>query len=264
MPLTELLAIMSRLRDPKTGCPWDVEQTFETIAPHTIEEAYEVREAISNKDYDNLKDELGDLLFQIVFHSKIAEDSKLFCFEDVVQNICTKMIKRHPHVFGDAKIETVNEQLDSWEDLKAKEREVQSANQLEPLSALDGVSVAYPALLRAEKLQKRAARVGFDWKEIEPVFNKLDEEVSELTDVLNGNCDKLRLEEELGDILFTCVNIARHLSIDPETALHKANKKFTQRFQHVETLLKEEMNINPENADFAELEERWARAKQIK
>tara|TARA_B100000575_G_scaffold211830_1_gene172787 strand:- start:137 stop:661 length:525 start_codon:yes stop_codon:yes gene_type:complete len=174
------------------------------------------------------------------------------------------MIKRHPHVFGDAKIETVNEQLGSWEDIKAKERELQSERQLEPLSALGGVSVAYPALLRAEKLQKRAARVGFDWKEIEPVFNKLDEEVSELTDVLNGNCDKLRLEEELGDILFTCVNIARHININPETALHKANKKFTQRFQHVETLLREEMNIKPENADFVELEERWSRAKQIK
>jgi len=264
MPMNDLLAIMSRLRDPKTGCPWDVEQTFETIAPYTIEEAYEVREAISNNDYENLKDELGDLLLQIVFHSKIAEESKLFCFEDVVQNICTKMIKRHPHVFGDAKIETVNEQLGSWEDIKAKERELQSERQLEPLSALGGVSVAYPALLRAEKLQKRAARVGFDWKEIEPVFNKLDEEVSELTDVLNGNCDKLRLEEELGDILFTCVNIARHININPETALHKANKKFTQRFQHVETLLREEMNLKPENADFVELEERWTRAKQIK
>ena len=264
MPMNDLLALMSRLRDPKTGCPWDVEQTFETIAPYTIEEAYEVREAISNNDYDNLKDELGDLLLQIVFHSKIAEESKLFCFEDVVQNICTKMVERHPHVFGDAKIETVNEQLESWEDIKAKERENRSESQSEPLSALSGVSVAYPALLRAEKLQKRAARVGFDWKKIEPVLNKLDEEVSELNEVLNGNCDKLRREEELGDILFTCVNIARHINVDPETALHKANKKFIQRFQHVETLLKEEINKKPEKADLADLEERWTRAKQIK
>lgn len=264
MPMNDLLALMSRLRDPKTGCPWDVEQTFETIAPYTIEEAYEVREAISNNDYDNLKDELGDLLLQIVFHSKIAEESKLFCFEDVVQNICTKIVERHPHVFGDAKIETVNEQLESWEDIKAKERENRSKSQSEPLSALGGVSIAYPALLRAEKLQKRAARVGFDWKKIEPVLNKLDEEVSELNEVLNGNCDKLRLEEELGDILFTCVNIARHINVDPETALHKANKKFIQRFQHVEKLLKEEVNKKPENADLADLEERWTRAKQIK
>ena len=264
MPINNLLEIMSRLRDPINGCPWDVEQTFETIAPYTIEEAYEVREAISNNDYDNLKDELGDLLLQVVFQSQIAEESKLFCFEDVVESICTKMVKRHPHVFGSAKIRSADEQLTSWEDIKAKEREVQSENQTDSGSALNGVSVAYPALLRAEKLQRRAARVGFDWKETGPVLNKLDEEVSELKEVLSGACDKLQLEEELGDILFTCVNIARHLNIDPETALHKANKKFTQRFQQVEKLLKSEMNKKPENADFSELEERWTRAKKIK
>tara|TARA_Y100001968_G_scaffold331519_1_gene386453 strand:- start:652 stop:1446 length:795 start_codon:yes stop_codon:yes gene_type:complete len=263
MPMNDLLEIMSRLRDPKDGCPWDIEQTFETIAPYTIEEAYEVREAISNNDHDSLKDELGDLLLQIVFHSKIAEELQLFCFEEVVENICKKMVKRHPHVFGDAMIETANEQLASWEDIKAKEREIKSANQSESLSALDGVSVAYPALLRAEKLQKRAARVGFDWKETGPVLNKLYEEVSELKEVLNGNCDRPRLEEELGDILFTCVNIARHINIDPESALHKANKKFTKRFHHVEALLKEEMNLKPENADFSELEKKWTLAKEI-
>ena len=224
---------MSRLRDPKNGCPWDIEQTFETIAPYTIEEAYEVREAISNNDYDNLKDELGDLLLQIVFHSKIAEELQLFCFDEVVESICEKMVERHPHVFGDEKIETADEQLASWEDIKAKEREIKSDNQSESLSALSGVSVAYPALLRAEKLQKRAARVGFDWKETEPVLNKLDEEVSELKEVLNGNCEKLSLEEELGDILFTCVNIARHINIDPETALHKANKNSPKDFNRL-------------------------------
>ena len=207
---------------------------------------------------------MGDLLLQIAFHSKIAEELKLFGFEDVVESICKKMVERHPHVFGDTKIETANEQLASWEDIKAKEREIKSENQLEPLSALDGVSVAYPALLRAEKLQKRAARVGFDWKETRPILNKLDEEVSELKEVLNSNCDRVRLEEELGDILFTCVNIARHINIDPEAALNKANKKFTQRFQRVEALLKEEMNIKPENADFTELEKRWTQAKKIK
>ena len=264
MPMNDLLKIMSRLRDPKKGCPWDIEQTFETIAHYTIEEAYEVCEAITNNDHNSLKDELGDLLLQIAFHSKIAEESKLFCFEDVVESICKKMVERHPHVFGDTKIETASEQLASWEDIKAKEREIRSENQLEPLSALDGVSVAYPALLRAEKLQKRAARVGFDWKETRPVLNKLDEEVSELKEVLNSNCDRVRLEEELGDILFTCVNIARHINIDPEAALHKANKKFIQRFQRVESLLKEEMNIKPENADFTELEKRWTQAKKIK
>ena len=264
MSMNNLLEIMSRLRDPKNGCPWDIEQTFETIAPFTIEEAYEVHEAISNHNYDNLKDELGDLLLQIVFHSKIAEELQLFCFDEVVESICEKMVERHPHVFGHEKIKTVDEQLASWEDIKAKERETKSENQSELLSALSGVSVAYPALLRAEKLQKRAARVGFDWKETEPVLNKLDEEVSELKEVLNENCEKSRLEEELGDILFTCVNLARHINIDPETALHKANRKFIQRFQHVETLLKKEMNIKPENADFSELEERWKRAKKVK
>ena len=264
MSMNNLLEIMSRLRDPKNGCPWDIEQTFETIAPFTIEEAYEVHEAISNNNYDNLKDELGDLLLQIVFHSKIAEELQLFCFDEVVESICEKMVERHPHVFGHEKIKTVDEQLASWEDIKAKERETKSENQSELLSALSGVSVAYPALLRAEKLQKRAARVGFDWKETEPVLNKLDEEVSELKEVLNENCEKSRLEDELGDILFTCVNLARHINIDPETALHKANRKFIQRFQHVETLLKNELNIKPENADFSELEERWKRAKKIK
>tara|TARA_B100001248_G_scaffold71150_1_gene50384 strand:+ start:210 stop:1022 length:813 start_codon:yes stop_codon:yes gene_type:complete len=262
--MNNLLEIMSRLRDPKNGCPWDIEQTFETIAPFTIEEAYEVHEAISNKNYNNLKDELGDLLLQIVFHSKIAEELQLFCFDEVVESICEKMVERHPHVFGHEKIETADEQLASWEDIKAKEREIKSENQSESLSALSGVSVAYPALLRAEKLQKRAARVGFDWKETAPVLNKLDEEVSELKEVLNENCEKFRLEEELGDILFTCVNLARHINIDPETALHKANRKFIQRFQHVETLLKKEMNIKPENADFSELEGRWKRAKKMK
>ena len=264
MSMNNLLEIMSRLRDPKNGCPWDIEQTFETIAPFTIEEAYEVHEAISNNNYDNLKDELGDLLLQIVFHSKIAEELQLFCFDEVVESICEKMVERHPHVFGHEKIKTVDEQLASWEDIKAKERETKSENQSELLSALSGVSVAYPALLRAEKLQKRAARVGFDWKETEPVLNKLDEEVSELKEVLNENCEKSRLEEELGDILFTCVNLARHINIDPETALHKANRKFIQRFQHVETLLKNELNIKPENADFSELEARWKRAKKVK
>ena len=264
MTMNNLLEIMSRLRDPKNGCPWDIEQTFETIAPFTIEEAYEVHEAISNNNYDNLKDELGDLLLQIVFHSKIAEELQLFCFDEVVESICEKMVERHPHVFGHEKIKTVDEQLASWEDIKAKERETKSENQSELLSALSGVSVAYPALLRAEKLQKRAARVGFDWKETEPVLNKLDEEVSELKEVLNENCEKSCLEEELGDILFTCVNLARHINIDPETALHKANRKFIQRFQHVETLLRNELNIKPENADFSELEDRWKRTKKIK
>ena len=263
MPINDLLKIMAQLRDPNDGCPWDIEQTFDSIAPCAIEEAYEVREAITNQDYKGLKDELGDLLLQVVFHSQIAHESKIFNFDEVVDGICKKMIDRHPHVFGNAKIDTADEQLNSWEDIKAEERANKLNMDSNSLSALDGVSVAYPALLRAEKLQKRAARVGFDWKETEPVLNKLDEEICELKEALSNDFDKDQLEEELGDILFSCVNIARHLKLDAETALHKANRKFTKRFQFIEKSLKEELNIKPENADFSDLENRWVRAKTI-
>ena len=263
MPIDNLLKIMAQLRDPDKGCPWDIDQTFETIAPYALEEAYEVVEAITNKDYENLRDELGDLLLQVVFHSQIAKESNLFNFEEVIDSICVKMINRHPHVFGNADINTSNEQLSSWEAIKAEERAKKTNKDSNPSSALDGVSIAYPALLRAEKLQKRAARVGFDWKDTEPVFSKLDEEICELKDALNNDFDKAQLEEELGDILFSCVNIARHLKLDAEAALNKANRKFTKRFQFIENSLKEELNIKPENADFAELENRWERAKAI-
>ena len=263
MPINDLLKIMAQLRDPNDGCPWDIEQTFDSIAPCTIEEAYEVREAIANQDYKGLKDELGDLLLQVVFHSQIADESKIFNFDEVVDGICKKMVERHPHVFGNAEINTADEQLNSWEDIKSEERASKLNMDPNSLSALDGVSVAYPALLRAEKLQKRAARVGFDWKETEPVLNKLDEEICELKEALSNDFDKDQLEEELGDILFSCVNIARHLKLDAETALHKANRKFTKRFQFIEKSLKEELNIKPENADFSDLENRWVRAKTI-
>ncbi len=263
MPINDLLKIMAQLRDPNNGCPWDLEQTFDSIAPCAIEEAYEVREAITDQDYKALKDELGDLLLQVVFHSQIADESKIFNFDEVVDGICKKMIDRHPHVFGNAKIDTAADQLNSWEAIKAEERANKLSMDSNSLSALDGVSVAYPALLRAEKLQKRAARVGFDWKETEPVLNKLDEEICELKEALNNDFDKDQLEEELGDILFSCVNIARHLKLDAETALHKANRKFTKRFQFIEKSLKEELNIKPENADFSDLENRWVRAKAI-
>ena len=263
MSITNLLEIMSQLRDPDTGCPWDIEQTFDTIAPYTIEEAYEVREAITNKDYHSLKEELGDLLLQVVFHSQIAHESDIFCFNDVVDTICNKMVERHPHVFGDAKIDTADEQLSSWEELKAKEREKKLDKESNSLSELDGVSVTYPALLRAEKLQKRAARVGFDWNDTASVLTKLDEEIYEFKEVVNNGCGQDRLEEELGDILFTCVNIARHLKLDADTVLHKANQKFIKRFQFIEKSLKSELNIKPENADSLDLEHRWARAKML-
>ena len=263
MPINDLLKIMAQLRDPNDGCPWDIEQTFDSIAPCAIEEAYEVREAVTNQDYNGLRDELGDLLLQVVFHSQIADESKIFNFDEVVDGICKKMVDRHPHVFGNAEINTADEQLNSWEDIKSEERANKLNMDPNSLSALDGVSVAYPALLRAEKLQKRAARVGFDWKETEPVLNKLDEEICELKEALSNDFDKDQLEEELGDILFSCVNIARHLKLDAETALHKANRKFTKRFQFIEKSLKEELNIKPENADFSDLENRWVRAKTI-
>jgi len=263
MPIDNLLKIMVQLRDPTKGCPWDIDQTFETIAPYALEEAYEVVEAITNKDYENLRDELGDLLLQVVFHSQIAKESNLFNFEEVIDSICVKMINRHPHVFGNADITTSDEQLSSWETIKAEERAKKSNENSNSTSALDGVSVAYPALLRAQKLQKRAARVGFDWKYTEPVLSKLDEEICELKEALDNDLDKAQLEEELGDILFSCVNIARHLKLDAETALNKANRKFTKRFQFIEKSLKEELNIKPESADFSDLENRWIRAKTI-
>jgi len=265
VPIDKLLQIMSQLRHPQDGCPWDVEQSFESIAPYTIEEAYEVQEAISNGDYESLRDELGDLLLQVVFHSQIAKEAKLFTFDEVVDRICRKMIDRHPHVFGDAKIESAEEQLSSWEHIKAKEREEKSKTSPIKRSALDGVSLAYPALLRAQKLQKRAARVGFDWQSVESVLDKLDEEIIELKEVLEdtSGSDDTRTEEELGDILFTCVNIARHLNIDSETALYKANRKFSKRFKFIEKSLKEELNVKLEDADVSDLEERWERAKTI-
>ena len=265
MSIDKLLQIMSQLRHPEDGCPWDVEQNFESIAPYTIEEAYEVQEAVTNGDYENLKEELGDLLLQVVFHSQIAKEAELFAFDEVVDSICRKMIDRHPHVFGDAKIKNADEQLSSWEYLKAKERQKSLKNSSIEGSALDGVSLAYPALLRAQKLQKRAARVGFDWEDVGTVLDKLDEEVIELKEVLtstNGS-GSVRVEEELGDILFTCVNIARHMKVDPETALYKANRKFFKRFKIVENLLKEELNLKPEQAEFSDLEDRWERAKII-
>ncbi|MBH67292.1 MAG: nucleoside triphosphate pyrophosphohydrolase, partial [Rhodospirillaceae bacterium] len=204
MRIDKLLEIMSKLRNPETGCPWDVVQTFETIAPYTLEEAYEVREAISNGDYDNLRDELGDLLLQVVFHSQIASEANLFTFDQVVESVSKKMIDRHPHVFGNKQISTVVDQLNSWEEIKAKERELKEPTGSNSVSAIDGVSAAYPALLRAEKLQKRAARVGFDWNELGTVLDKLEEEILELKEALdiNDSSRAARLEEELGDILF--------------------------------------------------------------
>lgn len=221
-PLDRLLTVMARLRDPATGCPWDVEQTFATIAPYTIEEAYEVADACERGDMAALKDELGDLLLQVVFHSRIAEEAGLFAFDDVAAGITAKLIRRHPHVFGDAPRASGHAQ---WEVIKAEER-AKSDDQ----SALAGVALALPALMRAEKLQKRAARVGFDWPDASGPRAKISEELGEVEAAI----DQDAREDEIGDLLFAVVNFARHLKIDPEIALRRANAKFENRFRKLE------------------------------
>ena len=235
-PMDRLVEIMATLRNPNGGCPWDVEQTFATIAPHTIEEAYEVADAIEQNDMDSLKDELGDLLFQSVFHAQMAKELNEFSFDDVVNGVIDKMIRRHPHVFGDQSIKTADEQTVSWEDIKATERATKLGAADE--SALAGLTNGLPALIRAEKLQKRAARVGFDWPEVASVFDKLREETSELQVEIDTDGGEARLTDELGDLLFVCVNLARKLNIDAETALRGANSKFETRFRHMEGALK--------------------------
>ena len=235
-PMDRLVEIMATLRNPNGGCPWDVEQTFATIAPHTIEEAYEVADAIEKNDMDSLKDELGDLLFQSVFHAQMAKELNEFSFDDVVNGVIDKMIRRHPHVFGDQSIKTADEQTVSWEDIKATERATKSGAADE--SALAGLASCLPALIRAEKLQKRAARVGFDWPEVAPVFDKLREETAELQVEIDTDGGEARLTDELGDLLFVCVNLARKLNIDAETALRCANSKFETRFRHMECAFK--------------------------
>jgi MazG family protein len=235
--LDRLLAIMARLRDPDHGCPWDREQDFATIAPYTIEEAYEVADAIAQGDMAALKDELGDLLFQVVFHARMAEEAGLFDFTDVATAIADKMVRRHPHVFGDATIADAAAQLAAWEEHKAKERTAQAAAAGRPESVLDGVALALPALLRAAKLQRRAARVGFDWADAPPVILKLAEEIAELEAELAADpADRDKIEDEMGDILFAAANLARKLEIDPEAALRRATDKFERRFRRVEAL----------------------------
>ena len=225
--IDSLLEIMTRLRDPQSGCPWDLEQDFKSIAPYTIEEAYEVADAIEQDDRVALQDELGDLLFQVVFHAQMASEAGWFDFQDVVAGICRKMIRRHPHVFEDEVIEDAEAQTQAWEAHKEKERGADA-------SALDGVPLALPALTRACKLQKRASRVGFDWPSIHGVAEKVEEELEELREEINNKSAVGKLSDESGDLLFAAVNLVRHAGIDPESALHQANRKFTRRFHQVE------------------------------
>ena len=233
-PIDRLLAIMARLRDPERGCPWDREQNFATIAPYTIEEAYEVADAIERQDMTALKDELGDLLLQVVFHARMAEEAGLFGFDDVAQAIADKMERRHPHVFGDAEITSVAAQNEAWEAHKAAEREAKD----EAASVVDGVAIALPALLRAAKISRRAARIGFDWPDAASVIDKIEEELDEIEDAIDDRAPPAALEEEIGDLLFATANLARKLDIEPETALRRATAKFERRFREVEALAK--------------------------
>ena len=228
--IAELLHIMKCLRDTKKGCPWDIEQNFHSIAPYTVEEAYEVADAIERNDMEDLRDELGDLLFQVVFHSQMADEQSLFHFEDVVKAVSEKLVRRHPHVFADVKIESAAEQTVAWENHKEQERQNSDKYQ----SVLDGIAKSLPGMTRAAKLQKRAAKVGFDWDAIEPILEKLNEEIEEFQVELNLEAGHERMENEIGDILFTVVNIARHAQIDPELAIRRANGKFEKRFRAME------------------------------
>lgn len=253
--MPRLLDIMRRLRDPDTGCPWDIEQDFTTIAPYTIEEAYEVADAIERADWGDLRDELGDLLLQVVFHAQIADDQGLFAFDDVAGAIADKMVARHPHVFGsESRDKSAAQQTRDWEAIKAAERAQKAQT-----GVLDGVAVGLPALLRAVKLQKRAARVGFDWPETTQVLDKLAEESTELVQSANGlNQDEI--EDEMGDLLFVMANLARHLKVDPEAALRRTNAKFTRRFELIEKWLAED-GKTPDQSDLAEMDALWTRAK---
>lgn len=255
--MDRLLRIMARLRDRDGGCPWDLQQSFATIAPHTLEEAYEVVEAIEADDKPALKDELGDLLFQVVFYAQMAKEEGSFDFEQVAEAICEKMERRHPHVFGTAEMTDSENHIKLWEEQKAAERAEKAAT-----GVLDGVSVALPALPRAVKLQKRAARIGFDWPDVSQVFDKLTEEIGELRAELNDTPDQDRIAEEMGDILFVCANLARKLGVDPETALRGCNQKFERRFRHIETGLAKQ-GRRPDQASLDEMEALWVEAKKL-
>ena len=253
--MDRLLEIMRRLRDPDSGCPWDIEQNFATIAPYTIEEAYEVADAIARSDWGELEGELGDLLLQTVYHTQMGQEAGHFSFASVVRNISDKMVARHPHVFGDeSRDKSADQQTADWEKIKAAERAGKDQG-----GALDGVAVGLPALLRAYKLQKRAARVGFDWPTTDEVLDKIIEEAGELAEA-RSDLSQDEIEEEFGDLLFVMANLARHMKVDPEAALRRTNAKFTRRFAGIEARLAK-IGKRPEDSDLAEMDALWDAVK---
>ena len=256
--IARLLEIMSRLRDPDTGCPWDLQQNFATIAPYTLEEAYEVAEAIQRNDAVDLCDELGDLLFQVVFHAQLARELGWFEFSDVVTAINRKLVRRHPHVFAGENVSDARAQSEAWEQHKARERAEKGGD---TNSVLDGVPIALPALVRAQKIQQRAARVGFDWTGIRQVVDKLEEELVELRQALAAEESMQRVQEELGDLMFSGVNLARFLDADAETLMRNANHKFERRFRVVEALAKQKQR-SLQDCSLDELESFWCEAKK--
>lgn len=263
-PMARLIEIMTALRTPGSGCPWDLEQTFKTIAPYTIEEAYEVADAIARDDMLDLKEELGDLLLQVVYHARLAEEQGAFTFADVAEAIGTKMIRRHPHVFGSAEARAAGAAKDFWERAKARERQERSTRgdperpDAAP-SLLDRVPLPLPALTRAAKLQHEAAKAGFNWPSLGPVFAKMKEELAELEDSIAGG-ERTDIEEEYGDLLFVLANMARHLEIDPEASLRRANQKFVRRFRRIEEML-HARGKSPAQSDLAEMDALWNQAK---
>jgi nucleoside triphosphate diphosphatase len=260
--IERLLETMARLRDPEAGCPWDRQQTFASIVPHTLEEAYEVAEAIERGTQEELRDELGDLLFQVVFYAQLAREAGYFDFEDIIEGIMSKLTRRHPHVFGEQQgITTAEAQTLAWEAHKAAERRTKAKPGA--ASVLAGISRSLPALTRAIKLQRRAARVGFDWDHIEPVLEKIEEELREVRGALRDRAAAGHLSEEVGDLLFACVNLARFVGVDPEASLRKTNAKFEQRFQAIEAALARQ-GRSVEEASLEEMDSLWEQAKRSK
>ena len=259
--IEKLQNIMQALRDPEKGCPWDLKQNFRSLVPYTIEEAYEVADAIERNDMADIKNELGDLLFQVVFYAQLGKEQKAFGFEDIAEAISEKLVRRHPHVFAEDSVTDAEHQTRQWEQLKAEERREKAQQNNSRSSILDDVSRTLPSLMRAEKLQKRAAREGFDWPDVQGVIAKVEEELDEVQhEVEQASVDKDRLEDEIGDLFFSCVNLARYNGIDAETALRNANLKFEKRFRRVEKLAEEKGRLLSDiNID--ELEALWQRAK---